>query len=93
MRVLPGTALKEQGTNGAKKPGLGAWVAQSVKPPTPGFSSGHDLIVHEFEPCMGLCAHSVAPAWDSHSLPLSLSALPQLALSKSIKEKRKARAN
>ena len=33
----------------------GAWVAQSIKPPIPGFGSGHDLTVSEFEPCIGLC--------------------------------------
>ena len=25
------------------------------------FGSGHDLAVHEFEPCVGLCAHSSEP--------------------------------
>ena len=34
----------------------GAWVAQSVKRPT---SSGHDLIVCEFEPRVRLCADSL----------------------------------
>ena len=29
---------------------LGSWEAQSVKYPTFDFSSGHDLMVHEFEP-------------------------------------------
>ena len=33
---------------------MGAWVAQLVKHPTLDFSSGHDLMVHEFEPNMGL---------------------------------------
>ena len=31
----------------------GAWVAQSVKRPTLGFHSGHDLTVHEFQPRSG----------------------------------------
>ena len=48
-------------------------VAQLVKHPTPGFSSGHDLPVHEFKPCVG----GVEPVWDflflSPSLSLSLS--------------------
>ena len=35
------------------------WVAQLVKHPTLGFSSSHNLTVHEFEPCMGLCAMTV----------------------------------
>ena len=34
----------------------GTWGAPSVKRPTPDFRSGHDLTVHEFEPCVGLCA-------------------------------------
>ena len=40
----------------------GAWMAQLVKPPTPGFSSGHDLAGL---PHIGLCE----PTWD-FSLPL-----------------------
>ena len=28
----------------------GTWGAQWVKGPTRGFSSGHDLMVHEFKP-------------------------------------------
>ena len=51
----------------------GAGGVQSVKRPTPGFSSGHDLTVREFEPCIGLHADSVEPAWDSLSVFLSLS--------------------
>ena len=47
-------------------------MAQSVKRQTLDFGSGHDLTVREFEPCMGLCADSVEPAWDSLS-PFSLS--------------------
>ena len=50
-------------------------MAQLVKRPTLGFSSGHDLTVHEFEPRTGLCADSVEPAWDSLSLPLHLLAV------------------
>ena len=44
-------------------------MAQSVKRLTLDFGSGHDLMVCEFEPRAG----SVEPAWDSPSLPLSLS--------------------
>ena len=50
----------------------GALVAQSVKRPTLDFSSGHDLMVREFEPPVGLCPVSVEPAWGSFSPPLSL---------------------
>ena len=56
----------------------GAWMAQSVKHPTPDFSSGHDLTVRGFEPCISLCTNSAEPAWDS--LSPSLSAPPLLAL-------------
>ena len=45
-------------------------MAQSVKHPTPDSSSGHDLIVREMEPCMGLCTDSAEPAWDSLLLSL-----------------------
>ena len=51
----------------------GACVAQSVKHPTLGFCSGHDLMVCEFEP---FHTDSVEPAWDS--LSPSLSAPPSL---------------
>ena len=45
----------------------GTWVAQLVKCLTPDLGSGHDLTVHEFKPCIGLCADSMKPAWDSLS--------------------------
>ena len=48
-------------------------MAQLVKQPTLDFNSGHDLMVHEFEPRVGLCADSVEPAWDGLSLPFDLS--------------------
>ena len=51
-----------------------AWVAQSVKHPTPDFSSGHDLMVHGFEPHVGLHANGVESAW--YSLPHSLCPYP-----------------
>ena len=54
-------------------------MAQSVKPPTLDFSSGHDLVVHEMEPYIGVCADSEEPAWDS--LSPSLSSPPLLTLS------------
>ena len=46
------------------------------KSPILGFSSGHDLMVHDIEPHVGLCADSVDPAWDS----VPLSAPPLLTL-------------
>ena len=51
---------------------------------TLGFGSGHDLVVREIRPHVGLCADSVEPAWDSLSLclsvSLSLSLSPPLSL-------------
>ena len=52
-------------------------MAQSVKHPALDFISGHDLLLHETELRVGLCADSIEPAWDS----LSLYAPPLLALS------------
>ena len=49
-----------------------AWVAQSAEPPTLGFSSGQDLTVCDFEPCVELRAAGAEPAGDSLSFPLSL---------------------
>ena len=48
---------------------MGQWVGH----PTLDFSSGHDLVVGEIEPLVGLCPDSVEPAWDSLSPSLSLS--------------------
>ena len=58
-------------------------MAQSVKRPTLGLGSGHDLTVHEVEMHLGLCTDGTEPAWDSvsPSLSLSLSAPSPLALS------------
>ena len=47
------------------------------------FCLGHDLTVREVEPRVGLCTDSVELAWDS--LSPSLSALPLLVLSLSLK--------
>ena len=55
----------------------GTWAAQSVKRPTLGLGSGHDLTVRESEPRIRLCDDSVEPAWGSLSPPFSLP-LPQL---------------
>ena len=46
-------------------------MAQSVKLPTLGFSSGHNLTVCEFKPPSGLQADSAEPAWDFLSVALS----------------------
>ena len=43
-------------------------MAKSVKRPTLDFGSGHDLMVHEIEPCLGLRVDSEEPAWDFLSL-------------------------
>ena len=51
----------------------GTWVAQPVEQVTLNFGSGHDLGVHETEPCIGF---HVASAWDSLPLSLYLSPLP-----------------
>ena len=48
-------------------------MAQLVKHPTLDFSSGHDRMVYETEPHVGLHTDSAEPAWDSHSFSLSLS--------------------
>ena len=40
----------------------GTWMAQSVERPTLGFGLSHDLVVCEFEPCVGLCMDSAEPA-------------------------------
>ena len=50
-----------------KKKKRGACVAQLVKYPTLGFSSGCDLVVCGIEPHVGLCSDGVEPAWDSLS--------------------------
>ena len=58
-----------------------AWVAQSVKPLTLDFGSGHDLLVHEFEPLIELWADSAEPAWDFVSRSLSTPPLLMLFIS------------
>ena len=57
----------------------GTWVAQSVEYPTLDLCSGHDLMVRELEPRIGLCTNSVEPAWDSLSPFLSASLLLSLS--------------
>ena len=56
-----------------------------VKRPSLDFGSGHDLTVHEFEPCVRLCADRVETAWDSVSLALCSSPAFSLSLSLSLK--------
>ena len=68
--------IKTKGGGGKR----GAWVAQSVKHLTLDFGSGHDLMVPEFKPRIGLRAENVEAAWDSLSLSPSLSAPPLLSL-------------
>ena len=58
----------------------GPWVAESVKPLTLGFGSGHSLMVHEFEPCIRLSAVSVEPALD----PLYPSVCPSLTYAQTL---------
>ena len=48
-------------------------MAQPVRYLTPDFSSGHGLVVCEFNPCIGLCADSTEPAAQSLLGRLSLS--------------------
>ena len=48
------------------------WVAQLVKRLTLDFGSGHDIIVREFEPRVGLCADSVDPPFPSAPSPFAL---------------------
>ena len=55
-------------------------MAQLLKHPTLDFCSSHDLMVSGIKPCVGLCADSMEPAWDS--LSPSLSASPLLMLSR-----------
>ena len=52
--------------------GVPGWHSQLVKCLTPDFSSGHDLTVHEFKPCLGLCVDNAEPTWDTLSLSLPL---------------------
>ena len=59
---------------------LGGSVSQM-----PDFSSGHNLTVCGFEPCVRLCADSSEPALDSVSPSLSTPALLALYLSLSQK--------
>ena len=57
-------------------------MVQWVKSLCFGMGSGHDLMVCETEPHIGLCADSVEPACDSVSL--SLSAPPPLVCARAL---------
>ena len=50
--------------------------AQSVERLTLDLGSGHDLMVGGIEPCVGLGADSVEPAWGSLPPPVSLCPSP-----------------
>ena len=65
----------------------GVWASQPVESPTLGFGSGHDLMVREFEPRVGLCADREEPPWDSQSLLLSLCPSPTHALCLALSQK------
>ena len=56
-------------------------MVRLVKRTTLDFGSGHDFVVREIEPHVGLCADSVEPAWDSLSPSLSAPSLLSLSLS------------
>ena len=62
-----------------------AWVAQLVEHSTLDFSSGHDLAICGFEPCIGLHAGDGEPALDSLSPSLCLYPASSLSLSLSLK--------
>ena len=56
-------------------------IVKSLFLGVPGLSSGHDLMVCEFELCIGLCTDSVEPSWilpPSLSAPLTLRAITVL---------------
>ena len=58
-------------------------MAQLVKCGTLDLGSGHDLMVHRFEPCVGLHTSSAEPSWDSLPLlSLSLSRSHSLKVNK-----------
>ena len=87
--LIPGTAAREHSAPvcfpmDRSIDTQGTWVSQSVECPTLDFSSGQDLTVPRFEPCIRLCADSTEPAWDS---PLSL-LLPLLTCSLKIRKKK-----
>ena len=77
---MEGTLSKEKRFLKKNKATCGVPGWQSFGHLTLGFSSGHDLTVCEFKPCIRLPADGPEPVWDS--LSPSLSAPPLLCLSK-----------
>ena len=65
--TLPALSALSPVTTFVKKSLGGAWMAQSVKGPTLGFGSGHDLSF------LGLSTDMAEPSWKSLSLPLPCS--------------------
>ena len=63
-KILDGLVIKQLNNYAS----WGAWVAQSLKHVTLDFCSGHDLTVHGFKTCIGLCADNMEPACNSVSL-------------------------
>ena len=51
------------------------------------------VMISRFEPCMGLCAGSAEPAWDSLSFSLFTPSLLALSLSLSLSEKKNKNHN
>ena len=72
---------------GIKTASRGVWVARSVKHPALDFGSGHDLMVHEFEP--HIRASAVSKELVSNPMPLLCLLALSLSLSlKNIKKKK-----
>ena len=67
----------QRGKTFSKEDFRGAWVTRLVKLPT---GSGHDLMVHEFEPHIRLCADAQSLEAASDSVSPSLSAPRPLML-------------
>ena len=57
-------------------------MTHSVKRLALDFTSGHDLTLHEFEPCIRLLTGRAEPVWDSLSVPPLLVFSLSLSLSK-----------
>ena len=81
--------LSSLSTSLTSKMFLGTWMTQSVKCPTLGFSSGHDLItwVVESGPSLGSALSRRGPPGDSRPLPLSPSKLTPSLSNKLVKKK------
>ena len=64
-------------------------MAQSVKHVNLDFRSGHNLMVHEFEPCIRLCTDDADLAQNSLSLCPSPLMLTLKLFKKNVKERKK----